>query len=190
MIILASQSPRRKEILTEILNGIPFETIPSQFNEKLIQNPDCRKLCLAEALGKANAVAQDHPNDIVIASDTMVLIHGMELGKPVDRNDALRMLRLLSGTTHEIITAYAIQKGTTVLTKHISEATLYIEKMAETEMEAYCDTGSPFDKAGAYGVQDKDFIDSKVLKGDYHTIMGLPKKDLAADLRKLGILKD
>ncbi|MFA6861652.1 MAG: nucleoside triphosphate pyrophosphatase [Bacilli bacterium] len=188
MIILASQSPRRKEILTEILGDIPFETIPSSFQERNIQEKDCHKLCLEEALGKANVLAKEYPTAYIIASDTMVSYKGQQLGKPKDEKDVYRMLRLLSGNTHEIITAYVIQQGMNILKKKICTATLFIEKMADIEIQEYLDTGSPLDKAGAYGVQDTDFINSKIVSGDKYTIMGLPKDDLEADLKELKII--
>lgn len=189
MIILASQSPRRKEILKEILEDIPFECIPSSFEERKIHEKDVKKLCLLEAQGKGNVVGKDHPDDIIISSDTMVSYKGEQLGKPKNHDDALRMLRMLSGETHEIVTAYSIQKGGVELKHRIVTARLFIEKMADCEIEAYLDTGSPYDKAGAYGVQDKDFINSKILRGDMYTIMGLPKYELEEDLLDLGIIE-
>lgn len=189
MIILASQSPRRKEILKEILDDIPFECIPSSFDERQIHEKDARKLCLIEAQEKGKVVSQNHPNDIVISSDTMVSFKGEQLGKPKDHDDALRMLRLLSDNVHEIITAYSIRQGDKELKHRVVVAKLYIEKMADCEIEAYIDTQSPFDKAGGYGVQDKDFINSKILQGDMYTIMGLPKYELEDDLLELGIIE-
>lgn len=189
MIILASQSPRRKEILKEILEDVPFECIPSSFNERTIHEKDLKKLCLIEALEKGKAVAKDHLNDIIISSDTMVYFKGEQLGKPKNHDDALRMLRELSGNTHEIVTAYSIRKGEDELRHRIVTARLFIEKMADCEIEAYLDTGSPYDKAGGYGVQDKDFINSKILSGDMYTIMGLPKFELEDDLVDLGIIE-
>lgn len=189
MIILASQSPRRKELLAQILKDIPFETIPSSFNERAIHESNCRHLCLEEAIGKGQEVSKTHPNDIIIASDTMVSFKGEQLGKPKDENDVYRMLRELSGNKHDIITAYCIIKNSEILKKRVVTATLFIEKMADLEIQEYIDTGSPFDKAGAYGVQDKDFINSKILSGSISTIMGLPTDELAEDLKDLGIIK-
>jgi septum formation protein len=188
MIILASQSPRRQEILKEILGSTPFEVIPSSFDERAIQEKNCQKLCLREAQGKAQAVSAKHPDDIVIASDTMVLFHGQELGKPKDSADVMRMLRMLSDNVHEVVTAYCIQKGDQILKSRICTAKIFIEKMADMEIEEYIETGSPFDKAGAYGVQDTDFITSRILSGDLYTIMGLPKEELTEDLEDLGLI--
>ncbi len=189
MIILASQSPRRKKILKDILEDVPFKCIPSSFNERQIHEKDVRKLCLLEAQGKGLTVGKDHPEDIIISSDTMVSYKGEQLGKPKDHDDAMRMLRLLSGNTHEIVTAYSILRGTEELRHRVVVARLFIEKMADMEIEAYLDTGSPYDKAGGYGVQDKDFINSKILAGDMFTIMGLPRYELEDDLVNLGIIE-
>lgn len=188
MIILASQSPRRKEILKEILGDIPFLTIPSSFDERQIHETSLSKLCLEEAIGKAKAVAKDHKDDIIIASDTMVLFDHQQLGKPKDEEDAYRMLLMLQDNTHEIITAYTIFQGEKELKSKVVHARLYIEKMADLEIQEYIETGSPMDKAGAYGIQDKDFITSKILEGDEYTIMGLPLYDLEEDLYNLHII--
>ena len=98
------------------------------------------------------------------------------------------MLRKLSGNSHEIVTAYSIRKGETELRHRVVVAKLFIEKMADCEIEAYLDTLSPYDKAGGYGVQDKDFINSRILEGDMYTIMGLPKYELEEDLYDLKII--
>ncbi len=188
MIILASQSPRRKEILKDILGDIPFQIIPSSFDERNVHEKDVKKLCLLEAQGKGRELALKYPNDIVISADTMVSYKGQQLGKPADEEDIYRMLRMLSGDVHEVVTAYAIYQGNKELVHRICTAEIYIEKMADAEIQAYIDTGSPFDKAGAYGIQDKDCIECKILKGDYYTVVGLPRDDLEDDLFQLHII--
>lgn len=188
MIILASQSPRRKEILAEILQDVPFKCCPSSFDERSIEDNNCYQLCIREALAKALDISHLNRDDYVIASDTMVLYHNHELGKPKDRKEALEMLRTLSGNKHTVITAYCILKGNSVLKERVVSASLFIEKMADLEIEEYIDTGSPFDKAGGYGIQDKDFINARILSGSIYTIMGLPKDELTADLEELGLI--
>ncbi len=188
MIILASQSPRRKEILKDILGDIPFQIIPSSFDERNVHEKDVKKLCLLEAQGKGRELALKYPNDIVISADTMVSYKGQQLGKPADEEDIYRMLRMLSGDVHEVVTAYAIYQGNKELVHRICTAEIYIEKMADAEIQAYIGTGSPFDKAGAYGIQDKDCIECKILKGDYYTVVGLPRDDLEDDLFQLHII--
>lgn len=188
MIILASQSPRRQEILADILQDIPFQTIPSSFNERSVHEKDVKKLCLLEARGKGEAIAKDYPEDIVISSDTMVYYNGKQLGKPKDENEVYQMLRMLSGNVHEVVTAYCIFQGEKELIHRICTAKIFIEKMADAEIRAYIDTGSPFDKAGAYGIQDSDCIECKLLEGDYYTVMGLPRDELEEDLVHLNII--
>lgn len=190
MIILASKSPRRKEILKEILGDIPFLCVPSSFDERQIHEKSLRKLCKEEAVYKAKAVAERYPDDIIIASDTMVLYNGLQLGKPKDEEEAFNMLLMLQDHVHEVITAYTIYQGGKELVTRAVSAHLYIEKMADLEIREYIETGSPMDKAGAYGVQDKDFITSRIIDGDEYTIMGLPLFDLEDDLYSLGILDE
>jgi septum formation protein len=190
MIILASQSPRRKEILAEILGeDVEFKCVPSHFDETKVHDDDVKVYCLKEAMGKGEEVSLQYPDDITIASDTMVAYQGQLLGKPKDHDEALHMLQMLSGNVHEVVTAYVIRKGDKELKHRICVAHLFIEKMADAEIEAYLDTGSPYDKAGGYGVQDTEFINSKVIDGEYFTIMGLPAEALEKDLLNLGIIK-
>ena len=125
----------------------------------------------------------------LLSSDTIVIFNNEKFGKPKDEEDARRMLRLITGDVHEVITAYAIFKGGKVQEKRVCRARVYLEKMADLEIEEYLDTLSPLDKAGAYGIQDKDFIESKILSGSYETIVGLPIDELEEDLVKLGIIE-
>lgn len=189
MIVLASQSPRRKDVLSEILGDIPFEVFPAQIDERAIQEPNIRKLCLMEAKAKALWVSERRPDDVVIASDTMVELNHQALGKPKNEEDAFTMLRTLQGRKHYVVTAFAIYQNGKELDNHISIAEVYIEKMADGEIQEYIETGSPFDKAGAYGIQDSDFIHAKVLSGEYETVYGLPYLDLENSLVNLGIIK-
>ncbi len=188
MIILASQSPRRKEILTKILGSDGFSIIPSSFDERTIEDDDCYSLCKTLSAKKALDVSSSHPKDFVIGSDTMVLFRGQELGKPKDREDAFQMLEALQGSVHKVITSYAIVRNSKILRQNTTEASLYIFPMSVSQINAYIDTGCPFDKAGAYGIQDKEYIDSEVVSGDKYIIMGLPYVQLKNDLVKAGAL--
>lgn len=189
MIVLASQSPRRIEVLQRILGDYPFDVVPSGIDERTIKETNIPKLCLLEAKAKAEKVSSLRPNDIVIASDTMVELNHKALGKPKNEEDAFRMLSSLQGRKHHVVTAFAIYKGDKELDSHISKAEVFIEKMADLEIKEYIDTGSPFDKAGGYGIQDTDFIHAKVLSGEYETVFGLPYLDLEDSLYKLGVIK-
>jgi septum formation protein len=188
MIILASQSPRRKEILKEILKDIPFLTIPSSFDESQIKDDDVLSLCLKEAKGKGLDVSSKHLDDIVIASDTMVMYKNKQLGKPKDYDDAFNTIKMLQGNTHQIVTAYVIIKNGQILKERVCVAHLFIEKMDDEKIKKYLATKSPFDKAGSYGIQDSEYITSKIIDGSRYTIIGLPKDELEEDLKDLNII--
>lgn len=188
MIILASQSPRRKEILKDILKDIPFSCIPSSFDERSIDDDDLKVLCLKEAISKGLDISSKHKDDYIISADTMVYFNNQKLGKPKDKIDAFNMLKSLQNNTHEIVTAYCIIKNNEILIKKIEVATLFIEKMTDKEINNYIKTSSPLDKAGSYGVQDEKYIHSKILSGEKETIMGLPKITLEEDLKSLNLI--
>ena len=188
MIVLASQSPRRKEILRKILGNDDFLTVPSSFDERTIRDDDCYSLCLTLSERKASSVSLLYPKDFVVGSDTMVLFRGEELGKPKDRDDAFRMLSSLQGSVHKVITSYSILKNSKVLKQKTTEASLYIYPMSVSRINEYIDTGSPFDKAGAYGIQDVEYISSEIVSGDRYIIMGLPYGQLKDDLAKVGAI--
>ncbi len=188
MIVLASQSPRRKEILTKILGNGDFLTVPSSFDERTVVDDDCYSLCRTLSEKKALDVSSSYPNAFVIGSDTMVLFRGEELGKPKDRADAFRMISELQGSVHKVITSYSIVKNSKVLRQKTTEASLYIFPMDANKINAYIDTGSPFDKAGAYGIQDEEYIESEIVSGDKYIIMGLPYVELKRDLARAGAI--
>ena len=182
MLILASQSPRRQELLK--LVGLPFEVVVSHFDEHSIKTPDLRQLPLLEATKKAEVVAKTHPNDIVLGADTGVYINNIMLGKPRNADDAKRMLLLLSGQTHEVITGVCLIKdGKKHFINSVSKVTFY--ELTKEEIEAYVATKEPFDKAGAYGIQGYGATLIKSIEGDYFTIMGLPIAAVYRELQKL-----
>ena len=185
-ILLASGSPRRKELLTQM--GCVFEVCKSEA-EEVITSTNPEEVVMELSSQKGEDVFSKTTGDVcVIGADTVVAVDGNILGKPADEEDIYRMLRMLSGDVHEVVTAYAIYQGNKELVHRICTAEIYIEKMADAEIQAYIDTGSPFDKAGAYGIQDKDCIECKILKGDYYTVVGLPRDDLEDDLFQLHII--
>lgn len=188
MIILASQSPRRKEILQTILKDKEFLCIPSSFDERQIQEDSLYDLCLEEAICKGEVISKEYKDSYIISSDTMVSFNNEQLGKPKDKEEAFEMIKKLQGNTHEIITAYSIIKDEKVLVKKVCKAVLFIEKMSDDKIKAYVDTLSPLDKAGGYGIQDEKYIHSKIIEGEKETIMGLPKSELTKDLINLNLL--
>jgi len=185
-IILASNSPRRRQLL-EML-GLNFEVIISSVDEKIDPGLSEEDLVMDLAYQKAVDIFRTHKDDIVIGFDTLVYADGHTLGKPKDRDDARRMLSILSGTTHVVIT------GCAIITKKMSksfyeaaEVTFY--PMSEAEIEAYISTKEPFDKAGAYAVQGVGSKYIKGINGDFYTVMGLPVARLYHELKAMDLLE-
>ncbi|MBQ3264838.1 MAG: septum formation inhibitor Maf [Ruminococcus sp.] len=178
-IILASKSPRRQELIGNITPD--FTVVVSEVDEVLPAGvmPEEAPAYLAGV--KARAVAEKHPDDIVIGADTVVILEGEVLGKPRDAADAERMLSALSGKTHTVITGCAvIMNGKT---RSFSEATrVEFYPLSEKEIADYIATGEPFDKAGAYGIQGKGSVLVKRIEGDFFNVVGLPVARLKREL--------
>lgn len=181
-IILASQSPRRKELLS--LVAPDFDIVVSNAEEITPVGVKPEEISVFLASVKAGAVALDHREDIVIGADTVVLLGDELLGKPEDEEDAARMLRALSGREHTVITGCCIISGTHWLT--FSEHTrVRFYELSEREIEEYIATGEPLDKAGAYGIQGKGYFLVKGIVGDYYNVMGLPIARLRRELERI-----
>ncbi len=187
MIVLASKSPRRKEILSEL--GIDFETVVEEVDESSeISDPAERAMSIAAR--KAGAVRDmlvSHNIDVnslaIVGADTIVYAEGEFLGKPSDREDARRMLSLLSGKTHKVVTGVAVAVGGRIeCDASVSEVDF--TEMTEEDIEAYLDTDEPYDKAGAYAVQGRASVYIDGIRGDYFGIVGLPVRTLDRILRE------
>jgi septum formation protein len=185
-VILASQSPRRRDLLTRM--GVDFTIVPSDFDEYLDDDRSPDDIATELALGKAMAVAQQHPEAIVIGSDTIVTIDGQQLGKPENDEDAHRILKMLSGKTNYISTGLAVLRlvDNTRLTG-VATAAVTFKPYNQAAVAAYVATGDPLDKAGAYAIQSGAAPLIESINGDYDIIMGLPTKLLAEWLQSLGI---
>ena len=184
-IILASQSPRRKELLGQM--GISDFIIRPAVGEETAQ-PGLTPAQLVEALSlqKGLEVAQTAPNDLVIAADTVVAVDDRVLGKPRDRADAIQMLTALSGRTHTVYTGVTLCRGGDVLTQH--EATqVRFRTLTPDEIEAYVDTREPMDKAGSYGIQGYGALLVEGIEGDYFNVVGLPVCRLGRMLARFGV---
>ncbi len=170
-IILASGSPRRKELLAQI--ELPFEVITKEIDETLDNEGSLRDQIETLSFKKALAVFQDHKDRIVIGADTLVTINNERLGKPKDEEDAYRMLSELSGKTHDVITAVSIISPKMSETfSSVSMVTFY--PMSDKEIREYIASKEPMDKAGAYAIQGLGAKYIKGIVGDYYAIMGLP----------------
>ncbi|MCH4266506.1 MAG: Maf family protein [Solobacterium sp.] len=183
-LILASKSPRRRQLLEKC--GLPFEVSPADIDETINENgylPDQIRM-LAER--KAAAVLKDHPNEVVIGSDTIVTIDQKVLGKPKDAEDAKRMLRQLSGHTHEVITGICILSSMREYS-NVSVSEVTFADLDDQEIEKYVETGEPMDKAGAYAVQGIASRYITRIHGDYYSIMGLPVSMVYEELKNLNL---
>lgn len=184
-IVLASSSPRRKKLLEQA--GFQFITDPSNLNEEQYPTTDPYKLVTTLAREKAREVALRHPGSIIIGADTTVVCNGEMMAKPQDRQDARRMLALLSGNKHTVITGFAVID--TVSKKEFIEyveGIVYFKKITEKQIEDYIETGEPFDKAGGYAIQEglsREFIER--FEGDIEGIIGLPVKRIMEIINKL-----
>jgi septum formation protein len=193
-IILASGSPRRKEILEQV--GIPF-TVKASNKEEIITESEPVNIVKDLASMKANDIAENAKvNDVIIGCDTIVAYNDQIMGKPKDEEDAKRMLQLLQDDVHEVFTGVSviikmITDDGSICDKEINfavETKVYVNAMTEEQIEAYVATKEPMDKAGAYAVQGKFAAHIKKLDGDYYNVMGLPISRLYDVLLEEGVL--
>lgn len=183
-IILASASPRRKELLS--LAGVDFSVKVADVNEVIPENAKPDEVVMSLAMQKAQAVANENPDSIVIGSDTVVALDGEILGKPKSEENAAQMLAMLSGRSHTVYTGVAIIHGEKV--KSFCEATeVVFNPLTKEEILRYVATGEPMDKAGAYGIQGKGCVLVKKIDGDYFNVVGLPVSKLYRELRDFDV---
>ena len=184
-IILASKSPRRKELLN--LLGIDFtvmtENIDETIDERLPVVDEIKRLSLNKAKAVADSLKSD---DIIISADTVVVLGNRVFGKPADKGEAINMLKTLSGRTHTVITAVTVMCRDKCDTRaEITDVTF--RNLSDREIEAYIDTGDPFDKAGGYAIQGASCIFITGISGDHFNVYGLPVSMLAQMLRGFGV---
>jgi septum formation protein len=183
-VILASQSPRRRELLSLI--GIPHEVRPADLDESVLPGEAPPSHAERLARSKAETIGAREPGAVVIGADTIVVLDGEILGKPRDTTDAVAMLRRLSGCTHTVLTAVAVaHRGRTVSGVETVEVTF--RPLNDMQIEAYIATGEPMDKAGAYGIQGFGAVIVERVHGDYFAVMGLALGRLVGLLGQAGI---
>lgn len=182
-VILASQSPRRRELLT--LVGITHDVLPADIDESAWPGEEPVPHCERLARSKAETLASQHPEAVVIGSDTIVVVDGDILGKPGSREEAIAMLTRLAGRSHVVHTAVAVAHQGEVRSGVESVGVTFRELSPEL-IAAYVDTGEPMDKAGAYGIQGYGATIVERVDGDYFAVMGLPLGRLVGLIRGLG----
>jgi len=183
-VVLASASPRRRDLLDLI--GIAHEVRPANIDETMRPRETPRRYAERLAREKASAIATRDPDLITIGADTVVVINRKVLGKPADATDAARMLRMLSGREHTVITAVAVSRGRK-LRSAIEEVRVKFRRLRDDEIDAYIAMGEPMDKAGAYGIQGYGAIIVERIEGDYFAVMGLPLVRLVGLMRDVGV---
>jgi septum formation protein len=171
-IVLASASPRRRELLQRLIGG--FEVIPSALDERLEPGPFTETIARLAEL-KARAVAASQPSRVILAADTMVILDGEALGKPADAAAAVAMLQRLRGREHEVMTGVAVLDGRTArVWTGTEESRVVMARYPDAVIERYVDSGAPLDKAGGYAVQDFDGALVDAVVGSYTNVIGLP----------------
>ena len=184
-IVLASGSPRRRELLTGL--GIEFEVRPSSIPEEPRPEESPRQYVERLATEKAAFVAREVTGSIVIGADTVVVINDLLLEKPKDRDDARQMLRRLSGQWHTVLTGLClIQTDTAKIVSDVESTQVLFHQLTDEDIEWYLDTGEPFDKAGAYAIQGHGSLIVDKVEGNYFNIVGLPINLLRRLAHELG----
>lgn len=186
-VILASASPRRRDLLTMI--GITHEVIPADVDETYGAGEVPRAHAERLAREKASVLAARAPDAVIIAADTIVVVDGDVLGKPRDADEAARMLRRLAGRTHTVFTAVAVASGAKILSG-VEEVGVTFRPLDDATITSYVATREPMDKAGAYGIQGYGAAIVERIDGDYFAVMGLAIGRMLALLRELGFRYD
>jgi len=186
-LILASQSPRRYQLLMQI--GLDVEVVPSKIIEDFVQPESPREHVIRLAEAKAREVASKYPDRWVVAADTIVYINGSILGKPKCREEAVEMLRRLSGQEHRVVTGFSVchlEKGES--DREAVQTVVRMKPLTSVEMEWYVQTGEPFDKAGGYAIQGIGSFMIESIQGSYTNVVGLPLCELIQMLNRLGAI--
>lgn len=181
--ILASKSPRRKELMGIISPIFTIETCDIDESSSYTLSP--KKAVKNIAFRKGEQIAKKHPHDLVISADTIVVYQNEIIGKPKDKSDAIKILEKLSGKHHYVYTGYAIFLNHKIVNK-IVKTKVFFNKLDKNLINSYVESGSPLDKAGAYGIQDNnEFHLIKKITGNYNNVVGFPVEIIKKDINKL-----
>lgn len=185
MIILASSSPRRKQLLSKIISDFVVQTSDIDEEEQFLSS---ESLSYDLSKQKAYEVFRKNLNDIVIACDTVVVLNDVVYGKPKDEQDAYRMLKILSNRRHIVLSSYTIISKDFEFSRTI-KSSVYFNELDDEKIRSYIASGSPMDKAGAYGCQDEEFNLIKKIDGSVDNVMGFPTESIRKTLKKLKVLE-
>jgi septum formation protein len=183
-VVLASGSPRRRELLTGL--GWKFRAVVPDIDETPLPCEPPEKLCVRLAASKARTARDDENENLIIAADTIVTLDGNVLGKPVNGEDGLKMLRSLQGRSHEVLTGLAVRWRGRAL-EALERTRVCFRPLDEGALRAYAKTGEGMDKAGAYAIQGKGSLLAYSIEGDYFNVVGLPLCRLGAMIEDLGL---
>jgi septum formation protein len=185
-LILASSSPRRRDLLSSL--GLQFHVIPAELQEIPAPQEAPRDFAVRVAEHKALVIGTKHPSAWVIGADTIVVVEGDILGKPLDKEDAKRMLQQLSDREHLVLTGYALlNMAASKKLKGVEETRVKIKALEQREIEWYINTDEPLDKAGGYAIQGKGAFMVEWIKGSYTNVVGLPLSQLLGLFKAVGI---
>lgn len=183
-LVLASQSPRRKELLS--LAGYPFETVSADIDETFdpLLTPEQNVMDISVRKAAATlALIPEHEHSVILAADTTVVLDGSPLGKPLDASHAFDMISSLQGRSHDVLTGFTVQHGERRVTGY-ARTVVELEPISASEIRRYVDTMKPFDKAGSYGIQDPLFACYvRGIEGCYYNVVGLPVSMVCAALK-------
>ncbi len=181
-IILASSSPRRKQLLSGLDIDFTIENncgVSEEYDNNEIPEKIPETLSIRKSMGFGREL---HPEEIIITADTLVICDGVILGKPADKNESLTMLRMLSGKSHKVISAVTLRSINKTIT-FSAQTTVYFKILSEKEINYYIDNYKPFDKAGSYGAQDWiGYTAIKKIEGSYYNVIGMPVEELSEKL--------
>lgn len=185
MIYLASKSPRRKEILAKL--KLKFKVVPSTYIERMTRGLTPRQLTIQHAVGKAEKAVVSAQSGIVLGSDTVVVCAGKILGKPKNLKEARQMIKLISGRSHDVMTAIALRDlKTGKIVKGAEKTKVFIRKIEPSEIDAYIEAVNSYDKAGGYAIQMNPKIVTEI-RGSHSNVIGLPEELLTKLLKKISV---
>lgn len=185
-IILASSSPRRRELFA--LLGLPFQAVDPQVDESPLEGEKPKSTALRLALAKAQEAAISHPEAVIVAADTLVILGEKILGKPVNEDEAVAILKALRGKEHRVISGVIVLDGATgVKREEVADTQVWMRDYSRGDIARYIERGEPFDKAGSYAIQDEEFRPVAKVEGCYANVMGLPLCHLYRALKRVGV---